>query len=59
MLCREQHEISFTVLLANCHDVTTTGEFHAKQVWKGLQNGITNQEEKRTFRKSLGDLDAK
>ena len=46
MLCRERHEISFTVLLANCHDVTTTGEFRAKQLWKGPQNGITNQEKK-------------
>ena len=32
MLCRERCEISFTLLLANSHYVTTTGEFRAKQV---------------------------
>ena len=32
MLCQEWCEISFTLPLANCHYVTTTGEFRAKQV---------------------------
>ena len=44
MLCRERHEISLTVLLVNCHDVTgrILDRWILRQtVMEVLQNGIT------------------
>ena len=43
MFCRELREISLTVLLVNCHDVT--GRIFAPNRYeKSIKNGITNQE---------------
>ena len=51
MLCWERHEISLTVRLVNCHDIT--GRIFDR--WISLQTGITNQGN-RTFRKSRKEL---
>ena len=49
MLCQEWHQVSLTLLLVNCHNVTSgnfVSEFCTKQVRKELQNAITSQEKK-------------
>ena len=51
MLCWERHEISLTVRLVNCHDVT--GRIFDRLI--SLQTGITNQGNT-TFRKSRKEL---
>ena len=51
MLCWERHEISLTVRLVNCHDVT--GRIFDRLI--SLQTGITNQGNT-TFRKSSKEL---